>query len=58
MCSAGGSSGLPPADVMNTGASEESTVAGRGPAVVEGGVVVGQEVTVDVVIYRGFPVRR
>jgi hypothetical protein len=40
MNSAGGDSGLPPTDVVNAGASEESTVstvAGRGPAVVEGG---------------------
>jgi hypothetical protein len=37
---------------VNAGASEESTAAGRGPAVVEGGAVVGQEVAVDVVVQR------
>jgi hypothetical protein len=52
MISAGGDSGLPPADVVDASAIEESTVAGRGPAVVQGGAVVRQEVAVDVVIQR------
>ena len=49
---AGSDGGLATADVMDACASEERAVSSGGTAVVRGGAVVRQEVTVDVVVER------
>ena len=50
MSSAGRNSSLTSTDVVNAGTSEESAVTSGGATVVEGSAIIGEEVTVDVVV--------